>query len=99
MCSRPKYRDRVVSGIRLVITDPGAYRPVETGVFLLGAYYASLDKGKQEEFFEKKGFDQLAGTDMLRRAIQEGKSSVEIVNAWGADVQGFEEKRKRYFLY
>ncbi|KAF0216826.1 MAG: hypothetical protein FD174_3506 [Geobacteraceae bacterium] len=99
MCSRPKYRGRVVSGVRLVITNPAAYRPVETGVFLLSAFYSSLDKGKREEFFKREGFDRLAGTDILRRAIQEGMAPEEIVAAWGADVQRFEEKRRRYFLY
>jgi uncharacterized protein YbbC (DUF1343 family) len=98
MSSWPKYRNQAVSGVRLLITDPGAYRPVETGIHLLCALYGSLGQGDRETFF-RKGFDLLAGTDSLRRQIQGGAAPEEIVAAWGIEVQRFAERRVNYLLY
>jgi uncharacterized protein YbbC (DUF1343 family) len=99
MCSAPKFRDREVAGVRIVITDPSAFQPVETGVHLLCALYASLGKEERERFFRAKGFDRLAGTASLRRAIGEGADPEEIIASWEEELERFAEKRRKYLLY
>ena len=99
MSSNPKFRDRELPGVRVVITAPRAYLPVETGVHLLCALYGSLDKGARERFFRKEGFDQLAGTDRLRRLIQDGAAPEEIIAAWKKGLERFAERRREYLLY
>jgi uncharacterized protein YbbC (DUF1343 family) len=99
MSSNPKFRDREIPGVRVVITSPRAYLPVETGIHLLCAMYGSLGKEGRERFFRKEGFDQLAGTDRLRRAIQDGAAPEEIIAAWKKGIERFAEKRREYLLY
>jgi len=99
MSSNPKFRDRQLSGVRVIITSPRAYLPVETGIYLLSALYGSLGKEARERFFRKEGFDQLAGTDRLRRAIQDGTAPEEIIAAWKKENERFAEKRREYLLY
>jgi uncharacterized protein YbbC (DUF1343 family) len=97
--SQPKFRDQLVPGLRITIVDPRAYRPVETGIHLLCAIYASLGKGEQECFFREGGFDHLAGTHRLRKLIQDGASPEEIIAAWHREDELFAEKRKQYLIY
>jgi uncharacterized protein YbbC (DUF1343 family) len=97
--SHPKFRGRILSGVRLVITDPHAYRPVETGVQLLCALYNSLGERERKHFFQTNGFDLLAGTDRLRRLIQAGMSADDIIAAWQKENELFAESRKKYLLY
>lgn len=97
--SQPKFRDREVSGVRIVVTDPHAYLPVETGIRLLCAVYRALDKGEQERFFRAEGFDHLAGTGALRKLIQDGVAPEEIIADWQKGDERFAGQRKKYLLY
>jgi uncharacterized protein YbbC (DUF1343 family) len=97
--SHPKFRDRILTGVRLVITDPHAYRPVETGVQLLCALYNSLGERERKHFFQTNGFDLLAGTGRMRRLIQAGMSADDIIAAWQKENELFAEHRKKYLLY
>ncbi len=99
MSSCPKFRDRQVAGVRLVITDPLAYRPMETGVHLLSALYEALNGEERQHFFRVAGFDRLAGSDRLRKSIQAGMPPEEIIDAWKTGVEEFAEKRRKYLLY
>ena len=97
--SRPKFRDQILPGVRLVITDSHAYRPVETGVQLLCSIYASLGEREREHFFQTEGFDLLAGTGRLRRLIQTGVSADEVIAVWQKENERFAESRMKYLLY
>ncbi len=44
-------------------------------------------------------FDQLAGTKMLRKQIQDGKTEEQIRQSWQNDILNFKKKRKKYLLY
>ena len=99
MSSSPKFRDREIPGVRLVVTDPHAYRPVETGVYLLCALYNSLTKEEQAQFFRRSGFDLLAGTGSLRQAIEAGTDPAEIIASWKKEDGLFAVQRRKYLLY
>ncbi|HTG80385.1 MAG TPA: DUF1343 domain-containing protein [Geobacteraceae bacterium] len=97
--SQPKFRDQEVTGLRIMITNPHAYKPVETAVHLLCAMYGSLGKEQQEHFFHEEGFDHLAGTCVPRKLIQKGASPEEIIATWQEDIRRFAERRRKYLLY
>jgi uncharacterized protein YbbC (DUF1343 family) len=99
MSSHPKFQVREIPGIRIEIIDRHVYKPVETGIHLLCALYDSLDEKEQGQFFRHKGFDELAGTDSLRRAIENGTPPEEIVAAWKKEIESFAERRGKYLLY
>ncbi len=44
-------------------------------------------------------FNTLAGTDVLRKQIEAGKSADEIRASWQADLESFKRIRKKYLLY
>ena len=99
MSSRPAYQDREIPGVRIAVTDPHSYLPVETAVQIIGQLYRSLGDKEKEQFFSQSGFDHLAGTSALRLAIARGMSPDEIIAAWKNEHGRFEEKRMKYLLY
>ncbi|MEC7921765.1 MAG: DUF1343 domain-containing protein, partial [Planctomycetota bacterium] len=73
-----------------------ACRPVTVAVHLLSA----IRKQHPGKFkFRERAFDRLAGTDTLRKALEEGKSPTLIVAGWKKGLAAFLERRKPYLLY
>lgn len=74
--------------------------PYEGGLtlqFLLGFYKKS---GKAFNFIKDTiWFDHLAGSDKLRRQIQEGFSEKEIRTGWKNELEQFRRMRSKYLLY
>jgi len=97
--SEPRFCDQAIPGLRIVITDPQVFKPVETGIHLLCAVYRSLGEAEREHFFNGEGFDTLAGTGFMRKSIQNGATPEEIISAWQKEGEQFAEKRKKYLLY
>ena len=65
--------------------------------YLRKMYAQSTDK---EKFFSNAGFfDKLAGTDMLRKQIIEGKTESEIRASWQPALKEFKVMRRKYVLY
>ncbi len=82
-------------GVRLVVTDREAYRPVSTSLILVDAVF----RRHREQFrWAQSHFDRLAGTDRLRKAIEAGTLDEEL-RAWDADAARFEDVRRPYLLY
>ncbi len=44
-------------------------------------------------------FDQVCGTDLIRKAFLEGESIGEILKIWREGVEGFRSQRAKYLLY
>jgi uncharacterized protein YbbC (DUF1343 family) len=99
MASNPTHRGRRVEGVRLVVTDPGAFRPVETGVHLLHAFYHAAPSRERGRFFNADWLAKLSGTDRLRRMLVAGARPEAIVAAWAEDVEAFRARRTPYLLY
>jgi len=62
---------------------------------LIEAYNWYPDKGN----FFNKFFENLAGTDQLRKQIISGKNAHEIREEWQSEVAAFKQIRKKYLLY
>jgi uncharacterized protein YbbC (DUF1343 family) len=99
MSSNPAYQDREIPGIKITVTDPHLYLPVEASVQIIGSMYRSLGDTEKKKFFYPAGFDHLAGTNVLRLAIANGISPEAIITTWKDDHERFEEKRRKYLLY
>ena len=52
----------------------------------------------KENFFTPY-FEKLAGTDELRKQIEEGKSEEQIRESWQPELRKYREIRKKYLLY
>jgi len=92
-------------GCQIHVLDRRAFRPVETGVALVGAFrvagperFAWRDPPYEYEH-EKLPFDILAGSSELRGQIEAGVPAGEIARAWRADVAEFDRIRERFLSY
>jgi uncharacterized protein YbbC (DUF1343 family) len=63
---------------------------------LLINMYNDLNIG--EKFFNNY-FDKLAGTDVLRKQIIDGKTEDEIRETWKSDIEKYKVVRKKYLIY
>ena len=97
--SRPgdgKYADTAVAGVRLHVTDLGAYDPTVTAVYLLAAIRSV--HGARFAWLPRH-FDRLAGGPTLRAQLERGADPAAIVRGWAPALQAFRERRKPALLY
>ena len=97
--TNPKWEGERVGGVRLVVTDAAAFRPVATGVYVVDAVYRQAPRGAHRSFFKADWFAKLAGTDRLRAMLVAGRTPAEIVAAWDAEAEAFRQRAERYRLY
>jgi uncharacterized protein YbbC (DUF1343 family) len=97
VAEQPKFNGERCFGVKIRLTNRDSLEPFKLGVAIL----VSLKKNFPNHFSWNKNLfiDQLAGTDELRRFIDAGKSTAEIVAATEAAVRAFDVRRKKYLLY
>ena len=61
--------------------------------------YKNYKNPNQNFFLSNLFFDKLAGSDLLRNQITEGKSISEIRNSWKLDLEQFQKIRTKYIVY
>lgn len=95
------YAGQELDGVRLVISDYAAFKPVETSVKLLAAIRdlhgsAALWKtpGTRPEWFDK-----LYGSDTVRLALQSGVPADAIIASWQPDLAAFKAETLEHRLY
>lgn len=93
----PKGEGAEQQGVRLVVTDAAAFRPVEVGVHVLHALHGQRPGGAS--FFQPGWLARLAGTERLRRMLERGASPEAIIASWAGEVAAFEQARRPYLLY
>ena len=93
----PRFPNESINAVRIIVTDPVSYRPVETGIYLLTAL---RDQFGSTDFIDRAPtFDLLAGTTQLRTMLDSGATAPEIVAAWEAEAAAFSLLREPYLLY
>jgi uncharacterized protein YbbC (DUF1343 family) len=91
-----KWPGTAVHGVRFLATDRSVYDPIRAAVVaLVEARRMSGDHWQ----WNVQHFDRLAGTDQLRRMIDEGLSAQEITDSWEAPRDEFLRVRGRYLIY
>ncbi|WP_460596344.1 exo-beta-N-acetylmuramidase NamZ family protein [Geomonas sp. Red276] len=96
--SAPKYKNREISGVRLVITDYHSVLPVESGIAVLAGLYRAVKEPARKVFFHG-GIDDMSGSTEVRSGIEAGMGAPAIVAKWGEGDQKFLELRRKYLLY
>ena len=100
-----KHAGDACGGCQLHVTDRRAFRPVATAVALIAACRDALGAAFRwreppyEYETEKMPIDILAGSDALRRDIEEGRSLDDMAAGWDEAVTSFAPFRARYLLY
>ena len=94
--TNPKWEGRRLEGVRLVVTDARAFRPVEAGVWIVEAV---REQGGGADYFKRDWLAKLAGTDRLRRMLLDGRSPSEVAAAWAPEAAAFAERAEPYRLY
>lgn len=98
-----KYEKELCGGIRLFVTDPGAYRPVETGLVLLHEIM-SLYPGRFEwlsPFKEgrKPFIDYLTGGDRVRTTLADKDGLAALSQDWRMEAEAWKERTAPFYLY
>ena len=97
--TNPKGEGRRLGGVRLVVTDPAAFRPVAAGVHVVEAVYRQAPPRPRRDFFKADWLAKLAGTDRLRAALARGDDPAAIAASWDAEAAAFAARAERYRLY
>jgi len=100
VATRPHFKGKTVSGVRVVVTDVARFEPLEAGMHVLAALAAEArSKGNTRLFRNLAMFHALAGTKRLHRLLESGSDGAAIIAAWQAEVAQFKTRRARYLLY
>lgn len=94
----PKFEGTSLSGLRIEVTDAGAYRPVEAGIHILHAVYQQAEREDVADFFTSY-VTSLAGTQALAQMLDNGAGPGAIIATWQDSVRSFREQRRPYLLY
>src|SRR5216117_1126137 len=90
-----KYPGRVLKGVRFILTDRTAYRPVVTSLRMIDL----IRRLHPDQFqWADSTIERLGGSARLRRAIESG-ALPELLREWEQDQAAFREKRAPYLLY
>jgi uncharacterized protein YbbC (DUF1343 family) len=99
MATRPKHLGTELQGVRHVVTDAAAVRPVEAGIHLVHAFWHNTPESDRSEFFNERWFGRLAGTNRIHEMIRSGSTVEDIVTSWSEELGDFNTLRRQYFLY
>ena len=101
-----KYKARICGGAQLHVTDRDKFKPFKTGVAVVKAardlYPSKFQWEKPPYEYEKKKLpiDILAGTDRLRKDIENSRSLAYMEKWWQKQGSEFNRKvRKKYLMY
>ena len=96
-----RYEGRELDGIRLTVTDPARFRPVQASLVLLRAF---TDVYGERRIWRHTGvraewFDKLYGTSRARTALQSGQPLEPLFKGWRQASRAFRAARDEAVLY
>ncbi len=89
-----KFPGQTIPGIRFVVTDQHAYRPVRTSLLLID----QIRRQHPNDFAWSKTIDRLTGSDKVRLAIEAGRL-LQLLEEWDREAAGFVATREPFLLY
>jgi uncharacterized protein YbbC (DUF1343 family) len=89
-----KFAGQTIPGVRYIVTDRNAYRPVATTMRLIEL----VRRLHPAEFQSRSYMDPLAGSTRIRSAIDNGTLEA-LLAEWERDARRFEEMRRPYLIY
>jgi uncharacterized protein YbbC (DUF1343 family) len=97
-----KYVNELTHGVQIHITNRDAYKPFETGLYIVKTIHDMYPAEFQFRTPSSNGisyFDNLVGNGSIRAGIEAGKSIKEMEAAWQKDLDKFMDVREKYLLY
>ena len=97
-----KYQGKLCEGVQLHVTDWDAFKPVETGLNMIATcidLWPNDFKCLPPSYSNILHFDHLAGTDKIRKALNEGEPVDTIVKSWDGELAKYNECRENFLLY
>lgn len=100
-----KFSGQLCGGVQIHILDREKFKPFKTAVSILLSVkelYPEINLWRNPPYeyeTEKLPFDILAGSDKLRKDIDEGKTIKEMEEWWRDELSEFEKIRKNYLIY
>jgi uncharacterized protein YbbC (DUF1343 family) len=98
-----RFPGETIPGVRLIVTDRGAYRAVRTAMLLIDAVHRLYPNefawtgGNQREP-GMRTVDRLAGTDQFRLAVDAGRLR-PMLDEWDRQAESFRALREPFLLY
>jgi uncharacterized protein YbbC (DUF1343 family) len=89
-----RFKGLTIPGIRFVITDRQAYRPVRTALLLID----EIRRQHPRDFAWSPTIDRLTGSDKVRLAIEGGRLP-PLLDEWDREAAAFRESRRPFLLY
>jgi uncharacterized protein YbbC (DUF1343 family) len=89
-----KFKGQTIPGIRFVVTDRQAYRPVRTALILID----EIRRQHPRDFAWTGTINRLTGSDKVKLAI-EGGSLPALLEEWDREAAEFRESRRPFLLY
>jgi uncharacterized protein YbbC (DUF1343 family) len=98
-----KHQGELCGGVRLFVTDPGAFRAVSTGLHLLHQVVRMFPERFEwlPPFREggKPFIDLLTGSERVRTELGAESGLRRILDAWQADAERWKEERQPFLRY
>ena len=96
-----KYTGESCGGVQIHVLNNKIYDPIEAGF----ASLIAIRNEYQNDFVWKlpaggiHNFDRLAGTNLVREAIDDGCSTQQLLASWEPELKSFRKMQERYMLY
>lgn len=96
-----RYKDERCGGLQVHVTDRTVFKPVETGLYLLSTLIENHPRFQFNDptYDSRRHFDLLAGTDKLRKQLEEEMPVEEIMASWETEASGYRREIKKHLLY
>ncbi len=94
-------KGRELDGIRLSVTDPALFRPVECSLYILRELEKSYGEGRvwRHKGVRQHWFDMLYGDACVRCDLRSGKSLPSIFSSWRKKGADFMDSRDNSIIY
>jgi len=94
-----KYAGQDCHGVWVIPTNSKTFHPFRTGIALVKTVHDMYTDKFEFHPGTPAFFEQLAGTDSVRKGILEGKSVSDIERQWQPELDAFMSLRARYLIY
>ncbi len=100
VATRPRFSGTEIPGIRIIVTDARAYRPLETALHLMAIFDAQIRAAGSIGIVEKpEEFARIAGTPRLLEMLDQGAPAAKLIAGFAADTAEFKRRRAKHLLY
>ncbi len=95
-----KWQDKNCAGVQVMVTDRRRYDPIRTALaMIIAAKQLYPNDFAWRESAAPYWIDKLTGSDLVRKGVDGGATTDQIVASWQGELARFRAQRGRYLLY